>query len=98
MRYRSSLLITHSSMARSGAPPEGDRPIIGEAYLHMGTKAPRGHPGVPCLCAVHEIIEQALTLSGWCGRREARPHALLSIRPQGELWHEQEPPLDVCDT
>src|ERR1700722_10957239 len=80
---------------KSALKPEGDRPVVGERNLHMGAENAGFDPWVPGPRGPDQSVEQFSALRRSSSGRESGPQALVSIRGQGELRHQQQSALDL---
>src|SRR5215469_14087375 len=84
-RYRSTRL-----------EPERHRPVVGECHLHVGAKYACGNMGIGAARAAEQVLEQRPGIPGLGSGAEARARALVGVRGQGELWHEEQSAVDLA--
>src|SRR5690625_5375137 len=77
-------------MVPSNFQQEGDRPVVDQVHLHVGTKPATGHGLMPGREGRHQLLEQRLGLLG--GRRGGKSwaQAAAGVGGQGELAHQQQ--------
>ena len=78
--------------------PEGHGTIVRQRHLHVGTEHAGFHGRMLCPRAVHEIFKQTPAFLRHRRRRETRTHALVRIRGERELRHQQHTAAGVRDT
>lgn len=75
---------------------KGDRAVVDQLHLHVGTKAPGFHWLMRNSCQFDQAIEQVLAKLGTGCAAETGTHAAGGVGGQGELRDQQQAAADIA--